>query len=264
MSRRPLVVGIVNVTPDSFYDGGRYPSAIDHACRLLEEGADWLDIGGESTRPGADIVDVEEECRRVLPVIAALSDQVPISIDTTKPAVARAAIAAGARILNDVTGLMDPEMIAASADVEAVIIMHSRGTPQSLQGRTDYGALGSTEYRNPVEEVRDFLQERAAAARCKTVYIDPGLGFAKTAQQSLSLLRHLDVLVKTGLPVLVGASRKSFIGHTLGIPDASHRLPGSLAAAAAAYHRGAAAIRVHDVAATRQVVDLLEAISTSP
>ncbi len=128
----PLVVGIVNVTPDSFYDGGRHASGIAHGERLIAEGADWLDVGGESTRPGAAAVDAEEECRRVLPVIAALAGSIPISIDTTKPAVARAAAAAGARILNDVSGLTDPEMIAVSAEFSTTVIMHSRGIPQRL------------------------------------------------------------------------------------------------------------------------------------
>lgn len=260
---KPLVVGIVNVTPDSFYDGGRYPSAIAHAQRLVAAGADWLDIGGESTRPGAAEVDVEEECRRVLPVIQALAGQIPISIDTTKPAVASAALRAGATILNDVSGLTNPALISMSADFEATVIMHSRGTPQSLADPTAYGALGSTEYADIVLQVRDLLLERASRARSKTVYLDPGLGFAKSAAQSLTLLRHLPALVHTGYPVFVGASRKSFIGQTLGLSTPDERLPGSLAAAASAYHHGAAALRVHDVAATRQLVDLLSAISTA-
>jgi len=259
----PLVVGIVNVTPDSFYDGGRYPSAIHHAEQLIAEGADWLDIGGESTRPGAAAVSAAEECRRVLPVIAAFAGTLPISIDTTKPEVARAAAAAGATILNDVSGLTNPEMIAASGDFASVVIMHNRGTPQSLGSGTTFGALGSTAYGDLVAEVTGFLLERAAAARAETVYVDPGIGFGKSADQSLALLRHLPQIVAAGLPVLIGASRKSFIGQTLGIPDPIDRLPGSLAAAATAYHHGAAALRVHDVAATRQVVDLLTAIHSA-
>ncbi|MFT5679561.1 MAG: dihydropteroate synthase [Myxococcota bacterium] len=264
MSAAPLVVGIVNVTPDSFYDGGRYPSPIAHAERLIAEGADWLDVGGESTRPGAAVVSVEEECRRVLPIISAFAGSIPISIDTTKPAVARAAAAAGATILNDVSGLCDPEMIAVSADFAAVVIMHSRGTPQRIGSGTTYGALGCTDYIDLVTEVTDFLLERAEAARADAVYIDPGIGFGKSAAQSLALLRHLPRIVAAGLPVLVGASRKSFIGQTLGISDPADRLPGSLAVAASAYHHGAAALRVHDVAATRQVVDLLTAIHSAP
>lgn len=261
---KPLVVGIVNVTPDSFYDGGRYPSVIAHAEQLIAAGADWLDIGGESTRPGAAAVDAEEECRRVLPVIEAMAGQIPISIDTTKPAVASAALRAGAAILNDVSGLTQPELIAMSADFDATVIMHSRGTPQSLDAPTEYGALGSTEYTDIVQQVRGFLLERAAKARSKTVYLDPGIGFAKSAVQSLSLLRHLPALVRTGYPVFVGASRKSFIGQALALKTPAERLPGSLAAAASAYHHGAAALRVHDVAATRQLVDLLSAISHAP
>ena len=261
---KPLIVGIVNVTPDSFFDGGRHASGIAHAEKLLEEGADWLDIGGESTRPGAAAVDAEEECRRVLPVIAAMAGRVPISIDTTKPAVAAAALKAGASILNDVSGLTDPELVAMSADFEACVIMHSRGTPQSLSAPTAFGALGRTDYSDLVVEVRDYLLRQAAAARCQTVYLDPGLGFGKRAAQSLSLLRHLSALTETGLPIFVGASRKSFIGQTLKLPSPDDRLFGSLAAAAAAYHHGVAALRVHDVAATRQVIDLLTAIETAP
>jgi len=250
--RRPLVVGILNATPDSFYDGGRYSDLIAQGERLIEAGADWLDVGGESTRPGADPVDAAEECRRILPVIAALHDDVVISVDTSKPTVAAQALQAGARVINDVTGLSDPQMAAVTADAEATVVMHMRGTPATMRNLTDYGDV--------VNEVAMWLAERAAQARSPEVWVDPGLGFSKTAAQSLALLEGTARLTATGHPVLVGASRKSFIGHILGIADANDRLPGSLAAAAAAWSRGADAFRVHDVAETRQLLDLLYAV----
>jgi dihydropteroate synthase len=253
-----LVVGIVNVTADSFQAEGRHPeaaAAIAHGMRLLAEGADWLDVGGESTRPGAEAVDVDEELRRVLPVVHALSSVAAVSIDTSKARVAAAALRAGARGINDVRGLEDPEMVAVSADAACVVVMHSRGTPRDMARLTSYDDL--------VTEVAQWLDARAQLARCAEVWIDPGLGFAKTAEQSLLLLRNLQTLVSTGWPVYVGASRKSFIGQSVGIPAAADRLPGSLAAVAAAYQRGAGAFRVHDVAATRQMLDLLRAVDTA-
>lgn len=249
---RPLVVGILNATPDSFYDGGRWPDLVARGEEMIAAGADWLDIGGESTRPGAAPVSADEEWDRVRPLLEGLRGTVPLCIDTTKPEVARRAAAAGAVVLNDVRGLEDPEMVAASGDFQATVLMHSRGTPQTMGRLTDYADL--------VAEVRALLLERAARARSPEVLLDPGIGFAKTPAQSLALLRHTDRLVSTGLPVYIGASRKSFIGRTLGLPAAEDRLPGSLAAAAAAYHGGAVAFRVHDVAAHRQLLDLLAAV----
>ena len=252
---RALVVGIVNLTPDSFHDGGRLPdldAAVAAVQAMIEAGADWIDVGGESTRPGATAVDADQERRRVLPLIAAIADRIPVSIDTTKASVAAAALRAGARIVNDVSGLSDPDMPAVTADAQATIVMHSRGTPRTMARLTDYPDL--------VAQVRDHLLHRAALARSPQVWLDPGLGFAKTAAQSLALLHYLDQLVATGLPVLVGASRKSFIGHALGLPDPGQRLAGSLGAAAAAWQRGARAFRVHDVAETRQLLDLLRAV----
>jgi len=250
--RRPLVVGILNATPDSFFDGDKHSDLIAHGERLIAQGADWLDVGGESTRPGAPAVDVEAECARILPIISALRDLVPISVDTTKARVAARALQAGARIINDVTGLSDPDMPAVTADAQATIVMHMRGTPQTM------GEL--TEYADVVAEVTTWLVERAALARSRQVWIDPGIGFAKTAAQSLALLAGTDHLVATGLPVLVGASRKSFIGQILKLPDPDQRLSGSLAAAAAAWSRGADALRVHDVGETRELLDLLHAV----
>lgn len=255
MSRpRPIVMGIVNATPDSFYDGGRY-DPVAHAERLLAEGADWVDIGGASSRPGAEVVDPDEEARRVLPVVRALAPAATVSIDTTRPRVAAAALAAGASIVNDIGGLTDPEMAAVSADAWGAVVMHSRGDPQTMSRLTDY--------QDVVEDVRAWLVAAAGRARCARVWIDPGIGFAKTAEQSLKLLRHLDRLVETGIPVLVGASRKSFIGRTLGLSSPEDRLYGSLSAAAHAWIMGASVLRVHDVRETRQVLDLLYAIQTA-
>ena len=247
MSRpRPIVMGVVNCTPDSFFDGGAY-SPVARAHQLIAEGADWIDVGGESTRPGAAPVDPEEELRRILPVIGSVGAMVPVSVDTT-----HASVAAGARILNDIDGLSQPEMAAISADYWGAVVMHRRGDPRTMRGLTDYVDV--------VAEVRQHLIEAAGRARCAHVWIDPGIGFAKTPSQSLKLLQQLPALVETGLPVLVGASRKSFIGATLGLPDPADRLPGSLAAACAAWLAGAEVLRVHDVAATRQALDLLWAM----
>ena len=255
---RPLVVGVLNCTPDPFYDGGVRPSLdrqLADARSMLAMGADGIDVGGESTRPGAAAVDADEECRRVLPVIRALAPEATVCIDTSKAAVAARALAAGARIINDVTGLRDPEMPAVTADAAATVVMHMRGTPATMGACTDYSDL--------VEDIRRDLLDAAERARSSEVWLDPGIGFAKTAPQSLALLKHLHRLVQTGFPIYVGASRKSFIGHTLGQPSAADRLPGSLAAVAAAYHRGARAFRVHDVAETRQLLDLLHAIEAA-
>jgi len=253
---KPLVVGIVNTTPDSFFDGGRDADhAIAHAQRLVSEGADWLDIGGESTRPGALAIDADQEWKRVRPVIEAMAGVVPLSIDTTKPSVARRAAAAGATILNDVQGLENPEMICISELFENTIVMHGRGNPRTM--------LSMTQYEDLVLNVRDHLLARAALARSPSVWIDPGIGFAKTAEQSLSLLKHLHVFTETNIPVLIGASRKSFIGKTLDLPHPERRLWGSMAAAAASVQGGAAALRVHDVEPTRHVVDLLWAINNA-
>ena len=244
---KPLVVGVVNCTPDSFFDGGAY-DPVAQALRLADEGADWLDIGGESTRPGAAPIPAAEQLRRVGPVLEALAGRLPLSIDTTDPAVAAGARARGATILNDVRGLTDPAMAAISADFAVTVVMHSRGTPATM------GQL--TAYDDVVIEVRDWLLQAAGRARSPQVYLDPGIGFAKTAAQSLDLLRYTSVMVSTGLPVFVGASRKSFLGAALGLPRPADRLPASLAAALWAAQAGAAALRVHDVAATRQVIDL--------
>ncbi len=249
---RPIVGGIVNVTPDSFSDGGLHGDGIAHAESLLDAGADWIDVGGESTRPGAAPIDADTEWARVRPVIEAFATDAIVSIDTSKANVAARAIRSGAQIINDVTALSDPKMAAVTADAEQTILMHMRGDPTTMATMTSYDNL--------VSDVSDWLVKRAELVRSEGVWIDPGIGFAKTAEQSLALLAHTEKLVATGLPVLIGASRKSFIGKTLGIDDPSNRLGGSLAAVAATWARGAQAFRVHDVGATRQLLDLMYAI----
>ena len=251
---RPLVMGVLNVTPDSFSDGGRWldpEAAISHGLRLVAEGADVVDIGGESTRPGAAEVPIEEELRRVLPVVDALAGHVRVSIDTKKREVAEAALDAGATILNDVSaGLYE---VAAVHDA-GWVAMHMRGTPLTMQEQAQYDDV--------VGEVREFLLHRvrlALAAGVKEVWIDPGLGFAKTADHNLALLARLDELVASGHPVLVGASRKSFIGKLTGGAPVDDRLEGSLALAVWAMEKGAAMVRVHDVRATVQAARLIAA-----
>ena len=255
MRSRPVVMGIVNATPDSFSDGGLYGDGVAHAASLIEAGADWIDVGGESTRPGAVPVDGEEEWRRVRPVIEAFSKDAIVSIDTSKPTVAARALRAGARIINDVTGLQNPDMIPVTADADATIVMHMRGTPSTMQSMT--------EYRDPVSEVLEWLTTQATLARSETVWIDPGIGFAKTAKQSLLLLAHISSFVDSPFPVLIGASRKSFIHHLTDAPNPSDRIGGSLAAVAQTYAAGAQAFRVHDVRETRQLLDLLYAIDSA-
>jgi dihydropteroate synthase len=266
-SGRPLVMGVVNVTPDSFSDGGvLYPgghpdAAVAHARRLVEEGADLLDVGGESSRPGADPVDEEEERRRVLPVLKGLAGlDVPCSIDTTKPAVAEAALHAGAAIVNDVSGGRDEGLLRLTGEAGAAyVLMHTRGTPQDMARRADY--------EDVVAEVYEFLArgiERCVAAGIDEdrILVDPGIGFAKRPEHSFALLRHLRQLRGLGRPVLVGASRKSFLGSVLD-GEAGDRIEGSLACAVAAASRGAAVLRVHEVAETVRALLVVRAIATA-
>lgn len=260
---RPLVMGILNVTPDSFSDGGRYfepAAAIEHGLRLAAEGADILDIGGESTRPGAEPVPAGEELRRVLPVVRALARQltIPISIDTMKTAVARACLDAGAAIINDVSGLRDPDMVNLAAQTRAgVVVMHMQGTPQTMQL--------DPRYDDVVRDVRRFLDARrdalvAAGIDPEALAFDPGIGFGKTLEHNLQLLAQLEQAVPAERPVVLGVSRKGLLGQITGRPRAE-RLAASLAVACFAAARGQAHIlRVHDVAATRDAVLLLEAI----
>jgi dihydropteroate synthase len=248
---RPLIMGIVNVTPDSFSDGGRYATteaAVAHARALIEEGADILDIGGESTRPGAEPVPLPEERRRVLPVIEALAGcGRPISIDTRKPQLMREAIATGASLVNDIDALESPDAlrIVASASV-AVCLMHKQGEPRTMQH--------DPRYDDVVREVRDYLQERMEAALeagigRERIIVDPGFGFGKTPEHNIALLRHLPELTTLGVPVLAGLSRKAMLGRLTG-RAAQDRVHASVAAALFAADRGARILRVHDVTET--------------
>ena len=258
----PQVMGILNVTPDSFSDGGyflRLDVALAQARRMAEEGADIIDVGGESTRPGAAPVSVQEELDRVIPAIQAIHAEIPttISIDTSRPQVMRAAVAAGAGIINDVRALREEGAMAAAAELGAPIcLMHMQGRPRTMQAAPDYGDV--------VEEVRDFLLSRVAACEARGIsqdrlWIDPGFGFGKTLAHNLRLLAHLDRLVDTGIPVLVGLSRKSLIGVILDKP-VEERLAGSIACALIAAAKGAVIVRVHDVGPT---VDALKVLRTA-
>jgi dihydropteroate synthase len=266
---RPLVMGVVNVTPDSFSDGGRFLSpeaAVAHATALLAAGADLLDIGGESTRPqGARPVDEDEELRRVLPVVRALVAAHPeavISVDTVKASVAVAALEAGAHVVNDVSGLrLDPAMAEACAARGAgMILMHSRGTVADMAtyAHADYdGDVLDAITAELGEQVKCATDAGIAAER---IAIDPGIGFAKRPAQSLRVLAGLERLVRWGFPVVVGASRKRFIGELSGVATPDARVFGSVGAAVAAYDRGAHIFRVHDVGPTRQALDVAAAI----
>ncbi|MBU2722286.1 dihydropteroate synthase [Acidithiobacillus sp. 'AMD consortium'] len=255
---RPCVMGVLNITPDSFSDGGTYLSvdaALGRAQRMWEEGADIIDIGAESTRPGAPAVTQEEELRRLLPVLEAVAAEVPlpISIDTSKAAVMRAAWSLGAGLMNDVTALRtDPLALETIAGLGIpVCLMHMRGTPQNMQE--------NTRYRDVVAEVKDFLFERVAQCVAAGIprhhlLVDPGFGFAKDLQANRTLLRHLDDLASLEAPLLVGLSRKRMIGELSGVESASERVAGSVAAALWAVSRGASIVRVHDVAETVQAL----------
>ena len=254
-------MGIVNITPDSFSDGGRFfdsSRALDHARQLLEDGADILDIGGESSRPGAQPVDIDEELRRVLPVLDKIVElAVPVSVDTRKPEVMRRAIAAGAAMINDIFALRAPGALDAVADSPvAVCLMHMQGEPRTMQR--------SPLYRDVVGEVEAFLVERAAAAvACgighDRIVLDPGFGFGKTPQHSLELIRALPRLCKVGFPLLAGLSRKALFGKIVG-RGAAERGHASAAGALLAAQRGASIVRVHDVAATRDCLLVLRAL----
>ena len=263
---RAAVMGVLNVTPDSFSDGGLWfkaEDAIRHALEMVEEGADIIDVGGESTRPGAAPVGIDEELRRVIPVIETIRDEieVPISIDTRKPEVARRAVAAGAAIVNDTAGEdFTPEMDRVVAESGAgYVIMHSRGTPDTMRSLVNYDDV--------VRDVATFLAQRVDQARAAgiaddAVAIDPGIGFAKTPTQSLQLLRGTREFVEIGVPVLIGTSRKSFIGAVLDLRE-DQRSEGTLASITWAVAAGAHIVRVHDVAPALRAVRLLEAILDS-
>jgi dihydropteroate synthase len=268
MTCHTVVMGIVNVTPDSFYDGGkRFDTgrAADDAVEMIDFGAEILDIGGESTRPGAQPVTLDEELRRVLPVIRELRKRcsVPISIDTYKEAVARAALDDGADIVNDISALrFDPAMAALVANEGVpLILMHMQGVPRTMQREPHY--------EDVLREVRDFLAERVCAARQagiaqEAIIIDPGIGFGKTLAHNLALLKNLQSLKSIEQPLLIGVSRKAFIGKILNAAGPEERLEGSLAAAVAAALSGANILRVHDVSETVRAVRVADAIRLGP
>ena len=263
----PRVMGIVNATPDSFADGGEHATveaAIAHGLKLAGEGADILDIGGESTRPGAEDVPLEEELRRVVPVIEALAQRVsiPISIDTSKPEVMRVAVAAGAGMVNDVYGLRREGALDAAAELGVpVVLMHMQGEPRTMQA--------SPEYDDVVGEVHRFLAERIFAAEMagipkKRIVVDPGFGFGKNARHNLQLLAQLRRFTELGVPVLAGLSRKRTIGELTGRDDPRERVFGSVAAHLIAAQNGAMLLRVHDVAATVDALKVWNAVAAVP
>ncbi len=259
-----LIVGVLNVTPDSFSDGGRYVSAedaIDAGLKMAGDGAAWIDVGGESTRPAAAVVPEDEEKGRVLPVIAGLRSRlaggVRISIDTYKAGTALAALAAGATVVNDVSGgLLDPAILGVAAEAGAAIVLgHLRGAPATM--------MEGIAFDDVVADVGAELQERIGAARragCREIWADPGIGFGKRIEHNLALLKALpELATRVGVPLLVGVSRKAFIGQLTGKPAAERQF-GTAAAVAIAVLRGAAAVRVHDVGAARDVVAVAEAL----
>ncbi len=260
---RPLIMGVINVTPDSFSDGGHHfdtGRAVEHARRLIEEGADLLDIGGESTRPGAAPVDLAEERRRVLPVLKALTGgKVPVSVDTRKPELMREAIAAGADMVNDVGALAAPGALAAvAASPAAVCLMHMRGEPGTMQANPSY--------RDVVREVRDYLSGRVAEAERAgiprdRIVADPGFGFGKNLEHNLALLRSFPELGALGVALLAGLSRKAMLGKITG-REVGDRVHASVAAALIAAQHGAHIVRVHDVAATRDALAVWQAVRT--
>lgn len=260
---RTLLMGIVNVTPDSFSDGGAFldtTSAVEQGVRLAAQGADVLDVGGESTRPGSDEVPIDEELARVVPVIEQLVKQVdvPVGVDTRKPEVAKAALDAGAAIVNDVTAGADPEMFRLVRDAGAgMVLMHMRGEPKTMQRDTHYDDV--------VREVRDFLAGRIGAAVAAGVpraqlCVDPGIGFGKNLQHNLEILRAIGSFHELRVPVLVGASRKRFIGQLTGVEDPADRIEGTAGAVAWCAAQGVDLVRVHDVRQMQRVVDVVDAI----
>jgi dihydropteroate synthase len=258
--KRTSIMGILNITPDSFADGGRFidiETAINHAKEMQDQGADIIDIGGESTRPGSEPLSEDEELARVLPVIKKLVGtlKIPISVDTYKPRVADECLQAGAHIINDITGLTNSAMIDVISEYNVpVVIMHMRGTPKHMQENPTYS--------NVVNEVKDFLKDRvnvAHKAGIHDVIVDPGIGFGKTLDHNLQLLKNLKEFTTLGCPLLVGPSRKSFIGKLTGL-SVEQRLEGTLAAVSVSVMNGANIVRVHDVAACKQAVQVADAI----
>lgn len=253
MHTSSIICGVINATPDSFYDGGRYNNLIEQAFNLIDQGADWLDIGGESTRPGADLVSIQEEMDRVLPIIEALQNTVPISIDTTKGTVATEAKKLGASILNDVRGFQDLEMQEASKVFETAIIMHSRGRPRTMQSQTEYDDV--------VLNVKDWLLEQTQYCHAQKIILDPGIGFAKELKHNIELMQNLTQFSELNYPIMLGTSRKSFIGQLLNHTHPDQRLAGSLGTIASAWYQGIRIFRVHDVRETKDLVNMLQIVS---
>lgn len=257
---RTLIMGVLNVTPDSFSDGGLFfdaETAVSHAKQMVNDGADIIDVGGESTRPGSAPLSAKEEVQRVLPVVTRLTHEVsvPISIDTYKPLVAKACLKAGVHLVNDITGLVNPDMATIAAEYDTpVIIMHMKGTPKNMQEHPTY--------HDVIEEINTFFHERITLARnagIKNVILDPGIGFGKTLEHNLLILKHLDAFTTHGCPLLVGPSRKSFIGMITGLP-AQKRLEGTIAAVTIAVMNGANIVRVHDVCQCKRAIQVIDAI----
>jgi dihydropteroate synthase len=257
---KTLIMGILNVTPDSFYDGGLYINPLDavsHALKMEEEGADIIDIGGESSRPGAEPVSEEENLRRVCPVIEKLINKlkIPISIDTYHPKVAEECIKLGASIVNDITGLRNKEMIEIVAKYKvAVVIMHMKGTPKNMQENPTYTDV--------VKEIKEYLKKQIEEARkyeINNIIIDPGIGFGKTVEHNIEIIKRLNEFKELGVPILIGPSRKSFIGKILNLPE-KERLEGTLAAIAISIYNGANIVRVHDVKEAVRVAKIVDAI----
>lgn len=265
--KKTYIMGIINVTPDSFFDGGKYfnfQKAVDHAFRLIDEGADILDIGGESTRPGAEPVSIDEELRRVIPVIEAISKRIsiPISIDTYKARVAEEAIKAGATIINDISGLrFDPAMSAIASKYKVpVIVMHIKGTPKDMQKNPYYEAL--------IPEIIEYLRDSVIIAKQagvdeNMIIIDPGIGFGKLPEHNLTIIKNLREFSNLGKPLLIGVSRKSFIGKVLNESLPEKRLEGTASAVAISVINGANIVRVHDVGFMAKVVKMADAIKFS-
>jgi dihydropteroate synthase len=264
LGARPLVMGILNVTPDSFSDGGKYfdpQKALEHAEIMVGAGADIIDIGGESTRPGSESVSVQEELDRVMPVIEMLNreEEIAVSIDTIKPDVAKAALDAGAVMINDISALGQDNKLADLATQYGayLVLMHMRGTPQNMQDNTHYDDI--------IGEISGFLKEAAIRATDSGVdkskiIVDPGIGFGKSVEGNFVILKNLHEFAKLGFPILIGASRKSFLGKTLGL-DISQRMEASMAAACYAVLNGADIVRVHDVAETKRALTIIEKIT---
>lgn len=265
LGQRTHIMGVVNVTPDSFSDGGQFLSAqaaIERALALEEEGADFIDIGGESSRPGSDFISAAEELKRIIPVISGLQGRlhIPISVDTVKAEVAKETVAAGAEIINDISAMtFDPDMAAVVSESQAaVVLMHMKGIPKTMQA-------GPIKYKDLMSDIIEHLSKQIAYARTRDIgmnkiIVDPGIGFGKRVEDNLSIIRYLSELRILGVPILVGVSRKSFIGAVTKVDVPAERIEGNAAAMTAAIMNGSQIVRVHDVAATRKIVDMTDAI----